>query len=76
MVQRYLIYYPSIYIRNITNVKIDVFKHKLDDYLRSIPDEPQIIGLTALRRTETNSLIDMICLYNRDNRGRAYQCSS
>ena len=64
------------HIRNITNVKIDVFKQKLDVYLRQITDEPQIIGLTALRRAETNSLTHMINSYNRDNRGRAYQCSS
>ena len=46
-------------IRNMTGCSVDCFKRKLDGYLNTVPDEPQIPGYTAQRRAETNSLIDM-----------------
>ena len=46
-------------IRNLTNVKLEVFKSSLDAHLMRIPDEPQITGYTACRRASTNSLISM-----------------
>ena len=46
-------------IRNMTGCSVDCFKRKLDGYLKTVPDEPQILGYTAQRRAETNSLIDM-----------------
>ena len=38
---------------------METMKRKLDNYLRTVPDEPQIPGYTAQRRAETNSLLDM-----------------
>ena len=49
---------PSI--RNITNVGVDTFKKKLDEFLAAIPDEPQSPGYTSSRRADTNSLVDMV----------------
>ena len=46
-------------LRNITGCSIDVFKCRLDRYLWTIPDEPQIPGYTAQRRADSNSLLDM-----------------
>ena len=46
-------------IRNITGVSVSSFKHSLDKYLASVPDEPQIRGYTAMRRAESNSLMHM-----------------
>ena len=51
-------------IRNITGCSVDSFKRRLDKYLQSVPDEPQIPGYTAQRRAESNSLLDMSCLAN------------
>ena len=48
-----------LYIRSITNCSTEVFKNHLDNYLRNIPDEPQIPGYTAIRRAESNSLLHM-----------------
>ena len=50
------------WIRNITGVSVDKFKDKLDEFLQTIPDEPQIIGYTAIRRADSNSIIDMVKL--------------
>ena len=47
-------------IRNITGCSVDTFKYHLDRFLKTIPDEPQIQGYTAQRRSDTNSLIDMV----------------
>ena len=33
-------------LRNITKVTVDDFKQELDNYLKQIPDEPKIAGLT------------------------------
>ena len=49
-------------IRNTTGCSVDSFKRKLDSFLQTIPDEPQIPGYTAMRRAESNSLPDMIKL--------------
>ena len=38
---------------------MDTFKRYLDKYLRTVSDEPQILGYTALQRAESNSLFDM-----------------
>ena len=45
-----------------TSVTLDDFKHKLDNFLSRIPDEPQLRGYTAPRQADTNSLVDMIPL--------------
>ena len=47
------------HIRDITDCSTDVFKNRLDNYLSTIADEPQIPGYTAIRRAETNSLLHM-----------------
>ena len=46
-------------IRDLTNCSKDVFKKHLDNYLRTVPDEPQISGYTLFKRADSNSLIDM-----------------
>ena len=38
---------------------VDDFKARLDHYLASVPDEPQLRNYTAGRQAETNSLLDM-----------------
>ena len=45
-------------IQKITGVKTDVFKKKLDEWLRDIPDTPKIDDYGASVGTETNSIID------------------
>ena len=57
-------------IRNITGSTVEVFKRALDQYLHGIPDEPQIQGYTALRRADTNSLIDMIRFRNSHQKNK------
>ena len=42
-----------------TDNSIDSFKHKLDIYLRIIPDLPRIPGYANLIITDTNSLLEM-----------------
>ena len=49
-------------LRNITGCTVESFKRRLDRYLITIPDEPQIPGYTAQRRAESNSLLDMTSL--------------
>ena len=39
---------------------MDAFKSKLDRFLQTVPDEPQIQGYTAMRRAGSNSLLDMV----------------
>ena len=58
-------------VRNITGCSIDTFKAKLDRHLSLVPDEPQIQGYTAQRRSETNSLLDMgrLALHNDEQEG-------
>ena len=55
-------------IRNLSGCTVDTFKHRLDRYLASVPDEPQIQGYTAQRRAESNSLLDMACLAHQESR--------
>ena len=38
---------------------ISVFKSNLDHLLRLLPDEPLVLGYTAMRSTETNSVLDL-----------------
>ena len=45
-------------IRNMTGCKVDTFKRRLDNYLSTIPDEPQVLGYTAQRRADSNSVRD------------------
>ena len=47
-------------IRNISNVELSVFKTKLDEFLRTIPDEPLSPGYTDARQAESNSLLHMM----------------
>ena len=54
------------HIRNLSCCSIDIFKKRLDEYLHSIPDEPQITGYTACRRAKTNSIIHMRNVAQRD----------
>ena len=51
-----------LHIRNTTGCSIDTFKRKLDAYLATVPDEPQITGYTAIRRADSNSLLEMHAL--------------
>ena len=50
------------HIRNIKDCSVDSFKRRLDTFLGTVPDEPQIPGYTAQRRAASNSLLDMTCL--------------
>ena len=53
---------PS-HIRNITSEKVDIFKNKLDSFLKMIPDEPSIISINEEgQAAETNSLLHQIPL--------------
>ena len=50
-------------LRNITKVSVEEFKEKLDEYLSSIPDEPNVDGLTPgacdiFTAKPSNSIID------------------
>lgn len=47
-------------VRDLSNCSKGVFKTSLDNFLKTVPDEPQISGYTANRRADTNSLLDMI----------------
>ena len=47
-------------LRNLTNISVKAFKRELDRYLARVPDEPLIPGYTAMRRANSNSLLDMI----------------
>ena len=47
-------------VRNLTNCDKNYFKRSLDNFLKTVPDEPQISGYTVFRRADTNSLLDMI----------------
>ena len=49
---------PS-YLRNLSGCTKDKFKNELDKYLFRIPDEPLMPGYTALRRSDSNSIINM-----------------
>ena len=47
-------------IRNLNSCSVDIFKRALDRFLTNVPDEPLIPGYTAMRRADSNSLLDMI----------------
>ena len=47
-------------LRNLSNCSVEIFKRALDSFLAGVPDEPLIPGYTAMRRADSNSLIDMI----------------
>ena len=47
-------------VRNLMDCEKSLFKKKLDIFLKTVPDEPQINGYTANRRADTNSLLDMV----------------
>ena len=40
------------------NISIESFKHRLDEFLRTIPDQPTVAGLG--RAADSNSIIDQI----------------
>ena len=63
------------HIRNLSGCSVDAFKHKLDRYLSTVPDEPQLQGYTAMRRAESNSLLHMAHLTSSQDQpiGRASQ---
>ena len=42
----------------MTDCSVDTFKRYLDTNLRMVPEKPHIIGYTAWRRVESNSLFD------------------
>ena len=44
-------------IRNMSGCDINTFKAKLDRYLKTVPDEPRIQGMTLRAQLESNSLI-------------------
>ena len=44
-------------IRGLTRCTVNTFKHKLDEYLKNIPDTPKIPGYTI--QTDTNSITSM-----------------
>ena len=48
--------------------KTDIFKNALDKWLSTIPDEPQILGYTANRRAEPNTIGHMITVAPRESR--------
>ena len=64
-----------IHVRNLSGCSVDAFKNKLDKFLSTVPDEPQIRGYTAMRRAESNSLIHMAQLATSQEQpiGRASQ---
>jgi hypothetical protein len=49
-------------VRNLSNTSILKFKSAVDKFLRTVPDEPQIPGLTICRRASSNSIINMVAL--------------
>lgn len=49
-------------LRNASNCSTDSFKQKLDKWLETIPDEPQIPNYTGMRRRESNSISDMLSI--------------
>ena len=48
----------------MTGCKVDMFKRRLDTYLSTIPDEPQVLGYTAQRRADSNSVLHMAKFVN------------
>ena len=50
-------------IRNITDVRVETFKHHLDKLLRHIPDEPGIPGYAGRRAGASNSIYHQMSYY-------------
>ena len=48
----------SYRLQTVTGVKIETFKRKLDEWLRTIPDTPRIDDYGAGVVVSTNSLVD------------------
>ena len=47
-------------LRNCTDCPLEIFKCRLDKYLRTVPDEPLVSGYTMYRRSDSNSLTHMV----------------
>ena len=43
---------------------MDMFKRQLDKYLSTIPEEPKVLGYTAQRRADSNSVLHMAKFVN------------
>ena len=50
----------SVNWRELTGCNVDKFKNLLDEFLKNICDEPQIVGYTANRSADSNSIIHML----------------
>ena len=50
-------------VRNLTSVTTATFKHHLNNYLLTLPDQPGIPGYAGMRPAATNSIIDQ-CLHS------------
>ena len=59
-------------VRNIEGVSLLTFKSHLDKALAMIPDEPSVPGYVGGRRAASNSLLDMLPMFNIDG-GRSLQ---
>ena len=46
-------------ILEISGCTVETLKLHLDRLLATVPDEPQVRGYTAMRRAESNSLLNM-----------------
>ena len=51
-------------LRDMSGQSVSVFKRNLDRFLRLVPDEPLIPGYTAMRRADSNSLLDLKGVFN------------
>ena len=51
-------------IRNLNNCSVENFKKLLDRFLAGIPDKLLIPGFTAMRRADSNSILEMIHVQN------------
>ena len=47
-------------IRDLRNIKVDIFKNNLDKWLQIIPDKPTIPGYTKFRAENSNSIQDQL----------------
>ena len=47
-------------IRNITGVKVEIFKNHLDKFISKVPDEPNVPGYLKYRPATSNSISDQI----------------
>ena len=63
-------------IRNLTGVSVDNVKDELDAFPNQIPDEPQIIGYTAMPRADSNSPTDIVKARPFFFKGLAHECRS